>query len=73
MLIYVLLAVHAVEIVADRGIHAKAGNASWDAICREMRTDALNGIAAVASQIAKHFAPEGADANELLNAPVLPT
>lgn len=72
-MINVLLADHAVEIVADRGIHAKAGNARWDAICQEMRTDALNGIAAVASEIAKHFPPEGAGANELLNAPVLLT
>ena len=57
VLIYVLLADHAVEIVADRGIHAKAGSATWNAICQDMQTEfakskfqagALKGIAAVA-------------------------
>ena len=32
VLIYVLLADHAVEIVADRGIHRCAGAPAWDAI-----------------------------------------
>jgi hypothetical protein len=82
VLIYVLLADRAVEIVADRGIHAKAGSASWDAICREMETEfsrsafqagALNGIAAVARVITTHFPPDDADVNELPNAPVLLT
>ena len=36
MLIYLLLADRAVEIVADRGIHAKAGPRAWVAICHEM-------------------------------------
>ena len=80
VLIYVLLADHAVEIVADRGIHAKAGTASWDAICKDMQaefsksafhTGALGGIAAVASLMTAHFPPDGADVNELPNAPVL--
>ena len=82
VLIYVLLADRAVEIVADRGIHAKAGSASWDAICRDMeaqfsksafQTGAINGIAAVASVIATHFPPDAADVNELPDAPVILT
>ena len=36
VLIYLLLADRAVEIVADRGIHAKAGPRAWVAICHEM-------------------------------------
>ena len=82
VLIYVLLADRAVEIVADRGIDAKAGSASWDAICKDMQTEfskaafqtgAVNGIAAVAAVIATHFPPDGADVNELPDAPVLLT
>lgn len=82
VLIYVLLADHAVEIVADRGIHARAGTASWDPICKDMQTEfsrsafqtgALNGIAAVTRVIATHFPPDDADVNELPNAPVLLT
>ena len=36
VLIYLLLADRAVEIVADRGIHAKAGTHAWAAICHDM-------------------------------------
>ena len=36
VLIYLLLADRDVEIVADRGIHAKLGTEVWEAICREM-------------------------------------
>lgn len=82
VLIYVLLADRAVEVVADRGIHAKAGSTTWDSICRDMQTEfsrsafeagAVNGIAAVARVIATHFPPDAADVNELPDAPVLLT
>src|SRR5881397_2587078 len=36
VLIYLLLADKVVEIVADRGIHARVGDASWQAICSTM-------------------------------------
>jgi uncharacterized membrane protein len=36
VLIYVLLADRHVEIVADRGIHARAGTEAWETICRQM-------------------------------------
>jgi uncharacterized membrane protein len=38
LLIYLLLADRAVEIVADRGIHAKVGEQGWSDICRQMET-----------------------------------
>src|ERR1043165_3359945 len=38
VLIYLLLADRDVEIVADRGIHAKVGAATWEGICRAMET-----------------------------------
>ena len=80
VLIYLLLADRDVEIVADRGIHAKAGDAQWDAICRSMETafgagryrDAvIAGIEAVAEQLALHFPPSGEPVNELSDKPAL--
>ena len=37
MLVYVLLADHRVEIVADRGIAAKVAQAEWQAVCAPMQ------------------------------------
>ncbi|MDH4483422.1 MAG: TPM domain-containing protein [Rhodoferax sp.] len=80
VLIYVLLADQAVEIVADRGIHAYAGDATWEAICQQMerafaRADyqggAREGIEAVAACLRDHFPHGGHRANELSNAPVV--
>ena len=34
LLIYLLIADRAVEIVADRGIHAKVGTEAWSKVCR---------------------------------------
>ena len=39
VLIYLLLADHDFEIVADRGIDAKVGTAGWEKICQRWRTD----------------------------------
>ena len=74
VLIYLLLADRAVEIVADRGVHAKAGAAEWEAICRAMeaafragsyRQGVLDGIAAVDRLLSRHFPSDGAPHNEL--------
>ena len=82
VLIYILLADKAVEIVADRGIHAKAGNSTWEAICKSMQAEffnanfqsgALKGIAAVADMIGTHFPSNAARVNELPDAPILLT
>ncbi len=80
VLIYLLLADRAVEIVADRGIHAKAGPGAWVAICHEMEAafklakfegGAVSGIHAVTRQLVDHF-PAGADnANELPDKPLV--
>ena len=80
VLIYVLMADHAVEIVADRAIAARVPQADWDAVCREMEThfkagrfgegsDA--GIAGVGRLLARHFPGQGGDRNELSNQPVV--
>jgi hypothetical protein len=80
VLIYVLLADQAVEIVADRGIHAHAGDATWEAICQQMerafakgdyQAGALAGIDAVAACLRRHFPDDGHHTNELSNAPVV--
>jgi uncharacterized membrane protein len=81
VLIYVLLADRAVEIVADRGIHARAGARAWVAICHEMehafRTGnfehgAVLGVQGVARQLVDHSAGATAHSvNELPNRPLV--
>ncbi|TCO82036.1 TLP18.3/Psb32/MOLO-1 phosphatase superfamily protein [Plasticicumulans lactativorans] len=80
VLIYVLLADRAVEIVADRGIDARVGAAAWAAICRDIETafgagrfsdGALAGIAAITAQLRTHFPAAADDRNELPDAPVV--
>ena len=64
VLIYLLLADHDVEIIADRGIHAKLGSAAWEAICREMEAafrlgkfeaGVIHGINTVGNLLQQHF------------------
>mgnify|MGYP000076283154 FL=1 len=80
VLVYVLLADRAVEIVADRGIHIKAGDECWRSICQTMQdhfsrsefeTGALKGIAAIANVIGLHFSAHEKHENELPDAPVM--
>jgi uncharacterized membrane protein len=80
VLIYLLLADRAVEIVADRGIDAKVGAKGWQKICADMETDfragrfesgVIKGIAEVSRQLVKHFPKNGAGPNELPDAPVV--
>lgn len=80
VLIYVLLADRAVEIVADRGIQLKAGNKTWEDICHTMeiafaRSEFLEGsaqgIACIQATLSRYFPGLGQRANELPDAPVL--
>ena len=82
VLIYVLLADQAVEIVADRGIHTRAGMDEWRAICQQMETafskadyksGALKGIEAVTRSLNSHFPHQGKHVNELPDEPTLLT
>jgi uncharacterized membrane protein len=79
VLVYLLLADRDVEIVADRGIHRKVGDASWHAICTTMEAayregrfeeGTLAGIAAISDQLARSF-PKGGGGDELPNRPVV--
>ena len=80
VLIYLLLADRHVEIVADRGIHAKVGSWGCEEICRSMETafkqgnyegGVVSGIQAVTPHLVKHFPAAGDDQNELPNKPVV--
>ncbi len=81
VLIYLLLADRDVEIVADRGIHARAGTAQWEIICRAMetafrqadyKTGVIQGIEAVTGHLVEHFPTAGGGSeNELPDAPLV--
>jgi len=80
VLIYLLFADHDVEIVADRGVHAKLGKVVWEEICHEMETafrngefeqGVLAGIRSVGRHLASHYPHTGVKRNELPDWPVL--
>lgn len=80
VLIYVLLAERRVEIVADRGIHARATDEHWREICRMMEKHfsdgryeegAIAGVRAVSDLLAASFPATGQPRNELPDRPAL--
>jgi uncharacterized membrane protein len=80
VLIYLLLADHDLEIVADRGIAAKVEQAEWDDIARHMeqhyragdfREGTFEGIRRVTELLARHFPPGARNPNELSDQPVI--
>lgn len=80
VLIYLLLADRDVEIVADRGVHARVGAGEWERICRRMEMafaqgkyeeGVVGGIGAVAANLVKQFPTSGQDRNELPDQPVV--
>ncbi|GAC1303601.1 MAG: TPM domain-containing protein [Steroidobacteraceae bacterium] len=83
VLMYVLLADRAVEIVADRGLAERVGSSEWESVCRTMRDafraghfreGSIAGIDAVGLLLARHFAPLGPGAvadNQLPDRPTL--
>ena len=85
VLIYLLLADHDVEIVADRGIHLHVGNAEWEHICRQMErkfklgefeSGVIEGITEISAHLHKHFSTKpktssSKKTNELPNAPII--
>ncbi|MEK6550989.1 MAG: TPM domain-containing protein [Pseudomonadota bacterium] len=77
VLIYLLLADHDVEIVADRGIHVHVGREGWEKICRQMESafragrfedGVLAGVRAAGDLLARHY--PGSGANEIPDKPV---
>ena len=80
LLIYLLLADRAVEIVADRGIHEKVSSQDWIKICQQMKTafrqssyesGVVSGIEAVTQHLVQHFPAGGQNGNELPDKPVV--
>ena len=80
VLIYLLLADRRVEIVADRGIHARVETKEWVNVCRKMETafkqsnfegGVVSGIQAVTQHLMKHFPAASAGRNELPDKPVV--
>ena len=81
VLVYLLLADRDVEIVADRGIHAKVGDEAWATVCREMEAAFANrrfvdgvvaGIGRINALLAEHFPrTAGTGTNELPDRPIL--
>jgi uncharacterized membrane protein len=80
VLIYILFADHAVEIVADRGFNGLVTADEWAHVCRRMEADfrqgnwaqgALAGVQGVAALISKHFPESGRAGNELPDRPII--
>ena len=81
VLIYLLLADRDVEIIADRGIHAKVANSEWEAICHTMESafqrqqfeaGVIEGINRISHHLRMHFPPHsGNEKNELADKPVI--
>lgn len=82
VLVYLLLAEHAIEIVADRGLSRHVDAAQWQAIVQGMREAFRAGryeeglrqaVDAVTELLVRHFPPRAGtvDRNELPDEPVL--
>lgn len=80
VLVYLLLADHDLEIVADRGIAARVDDAAWEAVAQAMETafrqgefeaGAVAGIEQISALLTAHFAAAGNNPDELANRPVI--
>lgn len=81
VLVYILLADHAIEIVADRGIAAKVAQDEWQPVCALMQQHfargeygpgAIAGVHAIGALLIRHFPANGErNRDELPDRPVL--
>ena len=80
VLVYVMLADHKVEIIADRGIHRHVGDERWRAICREIehhyrKRDFMGGsitaVQKISAELAFYFPSSGESKNEQPDRPVV--
>lgn len=80
ILIYVLLADHKVEVVADRGIQALVEHAEWEALCAAMEghfragrftEGAVAGVREASALLARHVPAGDTNANELPDRPLI--
>ena len=80
VLIYILMAEHQLEIIADRGIHARVGETVWQGIVAdttarfrrgEYEQGVLSAIDAIGTLLRSHFpVAAGSNPNELPNRPI---
>lgn len=80
VLLYLLLADHRIEVVADRGFRGRVSDAQWRGVCQlmeerlragEPESAAVAGIAAASALVAAHF-PRHGDASGQNELPDLP-
>jgi uncharacterized membrane protein len=80
VLIYLLLADHDVEIIADRGLNGKVSPADWEAICHRMEAafkrkafgeGVVAGIEEISLLLARHYPARPGDRNELPDRPAV--
>lgn len=80
VLIYLLMADHDVEIVADRGINQRVQAGIWEQICHDMEQQfagdrfeagVLYGVERISQLLLQHFPPIQNNENELPNQPIL--
>lgn len=80
VLLYVLMADRAVEIIADRAAARAVPAAAWENVCRTLANDcqagqmgaaALTAIESIHSLVESHFPPGQNNPNELPNRPVV--
>lgn len=80
VLIYLLLADHDVEIVADRGVHTPMKPGEWEAVCRQMeaafklgnyQAGVLRGIEEVTALLKRHFPVQQEKRDELPSKPAV--
>ena len=80
VLIYLLLADHDFEILADRGIHQHVGSDGWAQISQQMEqmfrqgrfeAGVAYGISKISEHLIQHYPTNGDNHNELSDAPVI--
>lgn len=80
VLIYLLLAEHDFEILADRGIHQHTGEHGWELISREMEAyfkrgefeaGVVYGVQQIGARLTQHYPAQAKKINELSNAPII--
>ncbi len=80
VLVYLQLIDRRVEIVADRGINARLGQAFWDGVCRRLETafragdfegGTLSALSTITLALREHFAAVDENPDELPNAPLV--
>ena len=80
VLVYIQLLDHRVEIIADRGIHARVDKNFWDGVCRRMEaafargefeSGCLAALDEITALLAAHYPAEADNPTELPDRPAL--